>query len=135
AQKAIDRDPSSPILREEHAHNLFAFKEAQPDEERFLKQKAKVLWLKAGDSNTAYFHKIVKSFGAFVKHYNQFLGAEGVTNPLDDHDLFIRVLENSKADCMVRDVTDDEIKSVMFSMGDDRAPCPDGFTDAFLKKA
>ncbi|GJX08557.1 reverse transcriptase domain, reverse transcriptase zinc-binding domain protein [Tanacetum coccineum] len=98
-------------------------------------EKAKVEWLKAGDSNTAYFHKIVKSFGAFVKHYNQFLGAEGVTNPLDDHDLFIRVLDNSKADCMVRDVTDDEIKSVMFSMGDDRAPCPDGFTDAFLKKA
>ncbi|GJX08556.1 hypothetical protein Tco_0196488 [Tanacetum coccineum] len=122
AQKAIDRDPSSPILREEHAHNLFAFKEAQLDEERFLKQKAKVEWLKAGS-------------GAFVKHYNQFLGAEGVTNPLDDHDLLICVLENSKADCMVRDVTNDEIKSVMFSMGDDRASGPDRFTAAFFKKA
>ncbi|GKB00478.1 protein LAZ1 [Tanacetum coccineum] len=53
----------------------------------------------------------------------------------DAHDLFIRVLNNSKADCMVRDVTDDEIKSVMFSMGDDRAPGPDGFTTAFFTKA
>ncbi|GJR79997.1 hypothetical protein Tco_0150782 [Tanacetum coccineum] len=154
---AIDRDLFI-VFCEEHAYYLLAFKEAHLDEERFLKQKAKVEWLKAGDSNTSYFHKIVKSKcarnrieivsdssnnfydgnqvpGAFVKHYNQFLGAEGVSNPLDAHDLFIRVLDNSKADCMVRDVTDDEIKSVMFSMGDDRAPGPDGFTAAFFKKA
>ncbi|GJW91293.1 putative gag-pol polyprotein [Tanacetum coccineum] len=72
--------------------------------------------------------------GAFVKHYNKFLGAEGVSNPLDAHDLFIRVLDNSKADCMVRDVTDDKIKSVVFSMGDDRVSGPDGFTAAFFKK-
>ncbi|GJU83616.1 sodium/hydrogen exchanger 6 [Tanacetum coccineum] len=133
AHNAIDRDPSSSVLREEHAHYLLAFKEALLDEERFLKQKAKVEWLKAGDSNTSYFHKIVP--GAFVKHYNQFLRAEGVSNHLDAHNLFIRVLDYSKADCMVRDVTDDEIKSVMFSMGDDRAPGPDGFTTAFFKKA
>nr|GEW00270.1 putative reverse transcriptase domain, reverse transcriptase zinc-binding domain protein [Tanacetum cinerariifolium]GEX28611.1 putative reverse transcriptase domain, reverse transcriptase zinc-binding domain protein [Tanacetum cinerariifolium] len=57
AQKAIDKNPSSSILREEHAHYLLAFKEARLDEERFLKQKAKVEWRKAGDSNTTYFHK------------------------------------------------------------------------------
>ncbi|GJW28226.1 putative gag-pol polyprotein [Tanacetum coccineum] len=62
-------------------HEL-AFKEAQLDEERFLKQKAKVEWLKAG---------------AFVAHYDQFLGTEGITNPLDDHDHFIRVLDTAKA--------------------------------------
>ncbi|GJU98265.1 hypothetical protein Tco_1327536 [Tanacetum coccineum] len=61
AQKAIDRDPSSSVLREEHAHYLLAFKEALLDEEHFLQQKAKVEWLKVGDSNTSYFHKIVKS--------------------------------------------------------------------------
>ncbi|GKA95055.1 sodium/hydrogen exchanger 6 [Tanacetum coccineum] len=111
--------------------------------------------LKAGDSNAAYFHKIMKSKcarnriemvsdtsyngnqvpGAFVNHYNQFLGAEGVTNPLDDHDLFTSVLDNAKADFMVRDVSNDEVKSVIFSMGDDRALGPDGFTAAFFKKA
>ncbi|GJV37057.1 sodium/hydrogen exchanger 6 [Tanacetum coccineum] len=128
------------------------------DEERFLKQKAKIEWLKADDSNTAYFHKIVKSKctrnrikmvsdasnnlydgnqvpDAFVNHYNQFLGAEGVTIPLDDHDLFTRVLDDAKADFMVREVSNDEVKSVIFSMGDDRAPGPDGFTAAFFKKA
>ncbi|GJZ10483.1 RNA-directed DNA polymerase, eukaryota, reverse transcriptase zinc-binding domain protein [Tanacetum coccineum] len=34
AQKAIDRDPSSFVLHEEHAHYLLAFKEALLDEER-----------------------------------------------------------------------------------------------------
>ncbi|GKC42164.1 sodium/hydrogen exchanger 6, partial [Tanacetum coccineum] len=72
---------------------------------------------------------------AFVNHYNQFLGAEGVTIPLDDHDLFTRVLDDAKADFMVREVSNDEVKSVIFSMGDDRAPGPDGFTAAFFKKA
>nr|GFA56562.1 hypothetical protein [Tanacetum cinerariifolium] len=31
------------------------------DEERFLKQKAKVKWLNSSDANSAYFHKVVKS--------------------------------------------------------------------------
>nr|GEV07937.1 hypothetical protein [Tanacetum cinerariifolium] len=158
AQKTIDRDPSCSILCEEHAHFLLAFKATQLDEERFLKQKANIEWLKVGDSNTAYFHKIVKCkcaknridmvsdasnnlydgnkvLGAFVNHYNQFLGAEGVTIPLDDHDLFARVLDDAKADFMVREVSNDEVKSVIFSMGEDRAPGPDGFTAAFFKKA
>ncbi|GJU93138.1 sodium/hydrogen exchanger 6 [Tanacetum coccineum] len=152
------RDPSSFILREEHAHYLLAFKEAQLDEERFLKQKAKVEWLKAGDSNTAYFHRIMKNkcaknridmvsdssntlydgnhvTYAFVNHYDQFLETEGVTNHLDDHYLYTRVLDTIKANFMVRGVTDIEVKNVNFSMGDNKAPGPDGFTTAFFKKA
>nr|GEV62703.1 hypothetical protein [Tanacetum cinerariifolium] len=64
-----------------------------------------------------------------------FLGTNGISNPLDDHDLFIRVLDTDKADYMVCNVTDDEVKCAIFSMGDDRASGPDGFTVAFFKKA
>ncbi|GJW60131.1 uncharacterized protein Tco_0109466 [Tanacetum coccineum] len=157
-QKAIDLNPSCTILREDHAHYLLAFKEASLDEERFLRQKSKIEWLDAGDSNTAYFHNVVKSrnarnriemvkdmsnivyegnevAGAFVSHYEQFLGVEGSVTPLDNHDLFSRVLDVQKAAHMVRNVSDAEIKSALFSMSDDKAPGPDGFTAAFFKKA
>ncbi|GKB16285.1 hypothetical protein Tco_0850208, partial [Tanacetum coccineum] len=36
---------------------------------------------------------------------------------------------------MVREVTDNEIKEAIFSMGDDKALGPDGFTSAFVKEA
>ncbi|GKA51069.1 hypothetical protein Tco_0744265 [Tanacetum coccineum] len=60
-QKALDTNPADLILREEEATYLQAFNEAKLDEERFLKQKAKIEWLEVGDSNSAYFHKYVKS--------------------------------------------------------------------------
>ncbi|GJU18478.1 hypothetical protein Tco_1146444 [Tanacetum coccineum] len=143
AQKAIDHNPSCSLLRDEHAHYLLSFKEASLDKERFLRHKSKIEWLNAGDANTAYFHRIVKSKCArnriemvrdssnvlhegnavpsdFVSHYEQFLGLEGASTPLDDQGLFTRVLAKIYA---------------LFSMGDDKALGPDGFTIAFFKKS
>nr|GFB17432.1 hypothetical protein [Tanacetum cinerariifolium] len=60
-QKALDSSLNDPILREEEGVYVQAFNEAKLDEERFLKQKAKVEWLDVGDSNLAYFHKTIKS--------------------------------------------------------------------------
>ncbi|GKD94133.1 hypothetical protein Tco_1373970, partial [Tanacetum coccineum] len=75
AQKAIDRDPSSSILREEHAIEMVS-----------------------DASNNLYDGNHVP--GAFVNHYNQFLRAECANIPLDDHDLFTRVLDDANADFM-----------------------------------
>lgn len=36
---------------------------------------------------------------------------------------------------MVRSVTNEEVKSAMFSIGDNQAPGPDGFTSSFYKNA
>ncbi|GJX13352.1 hypothetical protein Tco_0205110 [Tanacetum coccineum] len=110
-QTLLDNDPFNASLRDKEAACVVAFNEAAILEERFLKQKAKVHWLKEGDSNSAYFHKAVKSrisrshidvvtnaeriifeneniSDAFVAHYEAFLGLaeawEIVSNDITD---------------------------------------------------
>ncbi|GJR89610.1 uncharacterized protein Tco_0213621 [Tanacetum coccineum] len=157
-QKALDLDPFNATLREEEAVYLKAFNEATLDEERFLQQKAKVEWLHVGDSNSAYFHKVVKGRtsrsrievitdtndvvyegeqvpNVFVAHYNQFLGTVGETVELDIPGLFTKILNPSKAEYMIRDVTDAEVKAAMFSIGDNKSPGLDGYTSKFFKEA
>ncbi|KAK1434375.1 hypothetical protein QVD17_00114 [Tagetes erecta] len=137
---------------------LASFNEASLDEERFLKQKAKVHWLAEGDANTKYFHNTLKcrnhraridvitdSNGslhegkavpkAFVDHYVGFLGKEDISIIPITPELFDVRIDQAVAVDMIREVTVDEIKRTMFAFGDDKAPGPDGFTAAFYKKS
>nr|GEW84414.1 hypothetical protein [Tanacetum cinerariifolium] len=59
-QTALDLDPSNLKLQEEEVVFVQAFKDAI-FWKKILMQKAKVEWLKLGDANTTYFHKVVKS--------------------------------------------------------------------------
>ncbi|GKA03824.1 hypothetical protein Tco_0676605, partial [Tanacetum coccineum] len=157
-QKSLDGDPSNLLLREEEAAYLKAFQDALIEEERFLFQKAKVEWLKLGDANTAYFHKVVKSQAArnridsitnmdgtlfdgdqvpiaFINHYTDFIGQSGTTSHVDLSDLFCNRLSNEDALSMIDEVSDKEIREAMFSLGDNKAPGPDGYSAAFFKEA
>ncbi|GJY92842.1 hypothetical protein Tco_0508624 [Tanacetum coccineum] len=60
-QTRLDLDPFNVAIRQEEVTVLAAFNEACLMEEKFLKQKSKIDWLKEGDSNSSYFHKAVKS--------------------------------------------------------------------------
>ncbi|GKG41848.1 hypothetical protein Tco_0473599, partial [Tanacetum coccineum] len=59
-QSDLDAGPFNSILCEEEAVYVLAFNEAFIMQESFLKQKSKIKWLMVGDSNSAYFHKVVK---------------------------------------------------------------------------
>nr|GEW43737.1 hypothetical protein [Tanacetum cinerariifolium] len=156
-QKSLDRDSSNPILREEEAVYVQAFSEAKLDEERFLRQKAKVEWLEVGDSNSAYFHKSIKCrnqrsridlittannvkvFGnmvprVFVSHYKDFLGSSMPCDEVNIDGLFEKRVSDLSNQNMVCLVTNEEIKHAMFSICDNKAPSPDGFTFVFFKK-
>ncbi|GKB35510.1 hypothetical protein Tco_0880452 [Tanacetum coccineum] len=61
AQKALDSDLNNLNIQIYEAAYLKDFHDALSMEERLLMQKAKVEWLKLGDANTTYFHKVVKS--------------------------------------------------------------------------
>ncbi|KAK1407951.1 hypothetical protein QVD17_39579 [Tagetes erecta] len=58
-QRAIDLDPTNAHLCEE-SRCLMQFNQASLDEERFLKQKAKIHWLAVGDANNSFFHNSLK---------------------------------------------------------------------------
>ncbi|GKE84506.1 aspartic peptidase, partial [Tanacetum coccineum] len=154
-QKALDLCPTDQNLRE--AIYFQVFNEAKLDEERFLKQKAKVDWLEAGDSNSAYFHKSIKSHNqrsrietirtannvqmsgpgvpeAFVNHYKVFLGTDMMCDEMSYDGLFNHLVSDQSRANMIRDVSDMEIKAAMFSIGDNRVSSPDGYTSAFFKK-
>ncbi|GJU72078.1 RNA-directed DNA polymerase, eukaryota, reverse transcriptase zinc-binding domain protein [Tanacetum coccineum] len=157
-QKDLYRDPDNSILRDEEFVYVKAFSEAQLDEERFLKQKAKIDWLEAGDSNSAYFHKSVKSRNqrsridvirdannvealgalvadAFVSHYYNFLGTTTGCEGLNVNGLFANKVSDASNLNIIRPVSYDEIRDAMFSIGDDRAPGPEGYSSAFFKKS
>ncbi|GJS62818.1 hypothetical protein Tco_0677382 [Tanacetum coccineum] len=156
-QKDLDMDPFNASLREEEAIYVQAFNDAVLMEERFLKQKAKVEWLKVGDSNTAYFYKAMKirisrsridvvmdSNGtlfandqvanAFVNHYTAFLGQPCPTGVFNLEGLFLNTLDDAAALNMVHPISAKEVKEALFSMGNDKSPSPDGFTAAFFKE-
>ncbi|GJZ31367.1 hypothetical protein Tco_0576414 [Tanacetum coccineum] len=135
-QTLLDKDPFNSILREKEADCVVEFNQAVLLEERFLKQKAKIHWLKEGDSNSAYFHKAVKS-RVSRSRIDVVMNGDGLIfiNGFNDTNLFTKCLDDQVALYMVRTVTDQEVKEAMFSMGDDKSPGPDGYTAAFFKEA
>ncbi|XP_022026078.1 uncharacterized protein LOC110926659 [Helianthus annuus] len=156
-QEDIVNYPENEALREEELVYLNAYSEAVKDEERFLQQKAKVLWLKEGDHNSKYFHKVVKgnnnrnrihqvedlngnSFTgnqvgtAFVNHFEVVLGISTPVAPIrDPQSLFSKQVNTSDVEHMVKAVTSEEIKEAMFDIEDLRAPGPDGYSSKFFK--
>nr|GEU79165.1 hypothetical protein [Tanacetum cinerariifolium] len=157
-KKALDLNPVDVNLREEEAIYVQAFNDAKLDEERFLKQKAKIEWLEVGDSNSAYFHKTIKSqyqkcridviinennveftsadvLNVFVTHYEMFLGTGMDCDDINVEGLFQKKVSDASFIDMVRPVFEVEIKGVMFDISDDRAPGPDGYTSAFFNKS
>ena len=147
------------MLREEELIYSGAYKEAVLDEEKVLKQKSKVQWLKVGDHNNAYFHNSIKGrlnrsrittirddldrvyhddevVGVFVSHLHNYLGTSDKVFSIEGpDDLFFMKIDASEALYMVRGVTIEEIEAALFDIDDDKAPGPDGFTSRFFKSS
>ena len=158
-QSEMVKDPSNVILRKAELLALNAYKLASKDKEIFLKQIAKVTWLSEGDFNTKYFHNVMKEkrnrsridhvedlegnfFSGsdvgeqFLSHFEKVLGRKmDVVAISDPGNLFVNKLSDLDADFMVRPISDEEIKCALFSMEDDKAPGPDGFSSKFFKSA
>ncbi|GJZ86301.1 hypothetical protein Tco_0657911 [Tanacetum coccineum] len=110
------------------------------------------------DRNSAFFHKVIKGrisrnrvaeiWGTdniryvddevpiqFVKHFESFLGPQPNMECLNlDSKIFKNKIDLDVAGEMIREVSKDEIKEAMFSIDDNKALGPDGFTVKFFKK-
>lgn len=132
--------------------------QAYMEEEIFWKQRSRVMMLRAGDRNTAYFHSVSKArrnrlhltaiqdssgiihhgqkaIGRVAQDYFQELFSNNSdADPRQLEQVFqgfqTRVTEEMNLD-LIRSVTSEEIESAMFDIGSDRAPGPDGFSAAF----
>ncbi|GKD56770.1 RNA-directed DNA polymerase, eukaryota, reverse transcriptase zinc-binding domain protein, partial [Tanacetum coccineum] len=133
--------------------------EVSKDELKLLHQKAKINWLREGDKNTAYFHNILKArkhknrvesicddngvrfWGddvaiQFERHFQKFLGTSNQVMPLEQlGDIVQLKLNTEDVEAMIVEVSDNEIKDVMFDIDSSKASGPDGYTSCFFKKA
>nr|GEW96879.1 hypothetical protein [Tanacetum cinerariifolium] len=124
-QSSLSADPHNKALREEELRVLKAYRAALKDEKLFLRQKAKVEWLRAGDSNSSYFHNVVKG-DQFVNHFKNVLGQSLEVLPFSNLDsLFMKKLPAVEALKLVKIVSNEEIKLALFDIDGNKAPGPD----------
>lgn len=130
-------------------------------EEKFLWQSSMVKWVDCGDSNTAYFHKMVATRRA-INHIHYLFDNDGLKlEKIDDiklhfvdffSDLFGRVHVDLSAEdkaliktitpfkcdeaakqSLSADISTSDIKREVFALPRNRAPDPDGFTGEFFR--
>ncbi|GFS28741.1 hypothetical protein Acr_00g0003640 [Actinidia rufa] len=126
----------------------------------FCSQLAKAKYLKNSDKGTKFFHDMIKSNQAknqiisliksdgtattsanqisslFVDYYKDLLGNKSDC-PRMGMELLAAgpLVQEDQKQQLTRPVLDEEIKSAIFGIGDDKAPGPDGYTACFFKKA
>ncbi|GJX97086.1 hypothetical protein Tco_0352884 [Tanacetum coccineum] len=129
AQSVVDADPFNNNKKEVAVHLFEEYTIAAEDEIKLLHQKIKIKWLKEGDRNIAYFHRVLKAkrhksrvesicredgkryvgdevSDQFVHHFNKFLGTSMSVMPL-----------NSLGDIVKLKLTDEVLFYTLFQAG------------------
>ncbi|KAL2923232.1 LINE-1 retrotransposable element ORF2 protein [Bienertia sinuspersici] len=123
----------------------------------FLKQKAKLDWVREGDENTKLFHQSIKKrrlqntihsildingdtreglkgiADAFLDYYKQLLGGHMPRFPVQAQFMGGTRLSADQIHALSLPFTRKEVKSAMFSIHGDKAPGPDGFGSFFFR--
>ena len=126
----------------------------------FCSQLAKAKYLKNSDKGTKFFHDLIKSSKAknqiislikadgvattshhqvislFVDYYKNLLGIKAEC-PRMEREVLAEgsLVHEDQSLLLTRPVLDEEIKTTLFGIGDDKALGPDGFTACFFKKS
>ena len=125
-------------------------------EKTFWRQKSRALYVKEGDNNTQFFHRLANSYrkanhirsievdGVFykdgssvqaqvVQFYQNLYTETDMWRPTVDGLDFACIREDERMS-LKREFSKEEVTQVLMEMGGDKAPGPDGFTMAFFSK-
>jgi ribonuclease HI/exonuclease III len=154
-----NKEITAELLEQETKAQASAYRSFR-NEEEYWRIKSRSLWLEAGDRNTSFFHRQYRA-RLSRNHISEIKTTEGqvskgitqIKAAADSHfrNLFsdgTQATEEESADfldniphllspednaALIREVTEEEIIKVIWSMGSDKAPGPDGFTIHFYK--
>ncbi|GJS30412.1 RNA-directed DNA polymerase, eukaryota, reverse transcriptase zinc-binding domain protein [Tanacetum coccineum] len=133
AQMEMSKDPFNSDKKVEVTLILKKYNEAVKDEVKLLKSKNRILSINNKAGITVEGKKVADEF---VNHFEMFLGHSSSVSSLEEiGEIFTSKLSIEEASFMIREITDNEIKSTMFGINDSKAPGPDGYTACFFKKA
>jgi len=150
-------DPELCVRVSELRKNALALSKAEMD---YFYQLAKCNYVTKSDRCTKFFHGIVKrnkgrGFVAaitkedgtttgsteevsleFNRYFERLLGTHSQVEHVDREVLRCGgVISGQQANCLLLEVTPEEIKEAVFGIGNDKAPGPDGYTALFFKRA
>ncbi|XP_021760245.1 uncharacterized protein LOC110725081 [Chenopodium quinoa] len=157
-QEKLCLDPGNENLIQDEYVAREKYDTAHKAKFQFLRQKAKLHWLKEGDVNSAYFRACLRSrrvhnrvtninvdgvttqdpsliANAFIEYYKGLLGTSSVPQQ-KVHPKVIEegvVLNTDQHAALCRRFGVDDVKKALWSIDEDKAPEPDGFSSKFFK--
>jgi hypothetical protein len=159
AQRILDDNPTSPEAQSAERHLASHYMKLCQDEESYYKQRCRVQWLQLGDKNTAFFHnsllhrqsrnrihRLTNEEGATitdpqeigklaVSYYERLLTATPTALPEDITSIYPNTISDATKLTASLPITNEEIKSALFSIPDNKSPGPDGYNALFFKQS
>ena len=159
-QRNLPTVPSD-IQREEELLKCTRLHNALLDEEKFLKQKSRVRWLKQGDNNNKFFFNCCKGrwnsykllritddegvihsghsniANVAVDYFKRLLGTNSAVDDFSEwpETLGINTLSEEEKNALVTPFTESDIFSTFKAMAKGKSPGPDGYPPEFFVKA
>jgi hypothetical protein len=157
AQAFLDCNPTSTAANISERSFAKRYMQLCKDEESIFKQRSKVHWLQLGDKNTKFFHNSLlhrqvrnrvhslqddaghvftdpQGMGKLAStYYENLLTAPQPPIHGDAMHAFTNRISDESRSSLLLPITDDEIKSALFSIPDNKSPGPDGYNAFFFK--
>ncbi|KAL9675962.1 hypothetical protein QQ045_004171 [Rhodiola kirilowii] len=158
-QSLVEQHPTDQLLLQKEACLASDFRKLKEHQILFYQQRAKIRWLKEGDSNSKYFYSFLKGRrnmnnislvkGAdgiiytephsikaeFVNFFKSILAESTPCRPVDP--VIInrgKKIEDSQCRPLISEASDKEIWLALSRIGSDKSPGPDGFSASFFRE-